>query len=95
MQMYSAYMRYTRTVFWPKNAIGIAASIEDMSERIARAESIAPSTFFSNFLCRLYALTFCTDVNKFSRLFIAFFAEYKHGRNHAFYLYSTALITTL
>ena len=88
-------MRYTRTVFWPKNAIGIAASIVDLFERIARAESIAPSTFFSNFLCRLYALYQFTDVNKFSRLFIAFLAEYKQSRNHAFYRSSTALITTL
>lgn len=56
MQMYSAYMRYTRTDFCIKNAIGIAASIVDMSERKARAESIAPSKFLSNILCRLYAL---------------------------------------
>ena len=34
-------MRYTRTDFWPKNAIGIAASIADLFERIARAEGIA------------------------------------------------------
>lgn len=43
-------------IFGIKNAIGIAASIEDMSERIARAVGIAPLISFLNNLCRIYAL---------------------------------------